>query len=148
MSQYANMVLMKKLSPSQNFIFLSLGFFGGIFVAGFLGYDWRFLLIAGLALLALIFLFWKDRKIRLAAAAGILFLVGIFYYQVFDQFRKDELANFYQKEVVLQGQVVTEPDIRSDKVKYTLYVYNIREKGTKRWQKTSGKILITHQRYP
>ncbi len=148
MSQYANMVLMKKISPSRNFIFLSLGFFGGIFVAGFLGYDWRFLLIAGLALLALIFLFWKDRKIRLAAAVGILFLVGIFYYQVFDQFRKDELANFYQKEVILQGQVVTEPDIRSDKVKYTLEVYNIREKGAKGWQKTSGKILITYERYP
>ncbi len=139
---------MKKIPPSYYLIFLSLGFFGGIFVAELVRYDWRFLLIAGLALLFLILLFWKDEKIRLLAGVGILFLAGIFYYHIFDEFRKDELKNFYQKEVALQGQIVTEPDIRSDKVKYTIQVYNIQEKETKESQKTTGKVLVTHERYP
>ena len=137
-----------KISPSKYLILFSLAFFVGIFFAELLDYNWQTLFVSILPLIAIIFIFGTNPKIRFIPVIGICFLIGIFYYHYYSQIKKDQLFNFYQKEVVLQGQVIADPDIRSDNTKLTIQVYQIKLKDQKDFQSIQGKVLVSQERYP
>jgi competence protein ComEC len=139
---------MKKIISTHYLISISIGFFVGIFVASFLKFSWLILLIALAVFILILFSFWQDLEIRLMIFGALSIVIGIFYYHFFVTLNVNQLPKYYSKNVVLQGQIISDPDIRQDKIKLAVQIYKIKEKGSANFQNINGKVLINANRFP
>ena len=137
------------MTKAEIFFLLGGMFIGGIFLSRYLELSlfWELLLVD--LSLVLIFAWWKVRNARLAGFCLLFFILGIFRYEIAVPRVDENWAQFYneKEKVGLSGIVISEPDIRIDKIKLTLGDLKLKE-ANNLVKDIKGKILITVERYP
>ncbi len=121
---------------------IMLGFLFGIFMGDFyLNSD--FIKIFLLLFSFVIFWIWNGRwKILF-----FIFLGGFFgFFRFFVSFDTGEIVNYFSSEVELKACIETEVDVRLDKVKYTLDVYEVLVDDE--WRSVDGLVLVNGPKYP
>ncbi len=136
-----------KFTKSKIFLFLLISGILGITSASFLPYNPAILGISTLAFLFIIIFWWKNQIVKILAFCSIIFLAGIFRYNLAIPKVDERYLQFYNnQEVKLQGIVCKEPDIRSDKINLTV---NSRLLAVDSKQlAVSGRVLVQLGRYP
>ncbi len=101
-------------------------------------------LILGILLISVL---WQYKKIVIVGFCLLIFIAGIWRHQKAElQILNSELKKYNNQEVVLNGVVSKEPDIRENHIKLTV---NSKQLTIKNEQyKVKGKILVTTKRYP
>jgi competence protein ComEC len=98
------------VTKSKIFLWLSLGFIGGVFWRSFGNFDffWQY----GLAILAIIILmtFWKNPKAALAAFFIAFFILGVHLTE--NKLKKLENLNLAGKNFAGRATIVREPEIK------------------------------------
>lgn len=134
---------MFKLTKAKIFFWLGLSFLGGIFLSRYLNLDFFWKLISLDFCFIIIFAWWKLKKVRLFGFCILFLIFGIFRYELDLPSERDEwIQSYNEKEVVLTGIVLDEPDARWDKIKLTIGDIKIDNNNI------FGKILITLPKYP
>ncbi len=122
------------------FLGICLGFISGIGSASFLSVP--FFIYPSLIFLILIVWFFVKKKFLIKNAWLIVFIclffvLGIWRYQIsFPKINENHISFYNRQRTVFEGEVVKEPDIRSDEVKLTLGKIKMREKELK------GNVLV------
>jgi competence protein ComEC len=119
------------VSKSKIFLWLSLGFIGGVFWRSFGNFDsfWQYILIV-LAIIILV-IFWKNPKAALVAFFLLFFILGIWLTE--NKLKKLENLNLAGKEFSGRAIIIREPAIKdqyqnltvetSEKNKFLVNVY-------------------------
>ena len=99
-----------------------------------------FLLIA-----ACFYAFGKIRGNGFFVPIGMLifFLLGSLEFLYIDQLQLRSFADFEGKEVEVKGYVVSEPEIKGERVTYIVKVNSVRQGYNGVFAKTKGKLLLT-----
>lgn len=108
-----------KFGKSRIFLLLCLSFIVGIFLGNYLNY--YIIALAAMIFIMLITLFWRRRMIMTFGFCGLIMLAGA--VRLILSFPDDDpnfIGKFYGQKVELEGVVVREPDIRSDKTNLTI----------------------------
>jgi len=141
-------------TKSKIFLYLSLSFVGGIFLGSLLNIP-TILFWLGLVIGILLISVWRhSKKIVVVGFCLLVFLGGMYRLQLASTLNSNTLQLYNDKEeVVLQGTVVKEPDIRTNKIKLTLTTkficsYAPVRRNNKDCRKIEGKVLVTVPRYP
>ena len=137
------------MSKSRIFLYFCLSFIGGIFLSstifvsalGFSLGSRVYLLLPGLILgILLISILWQYKKIVVIGFCLLFLAAGIWRHQqaelkiINNEFKK---YNDIEQEIILTGIVSEEPDIRSNNIKLTIELEQIK-----------GNVLVTVNRYP
>ena len=138
------------LSRSKVFLICCLAIIVGVAVASFLPVEWiqnDLLWFAGMAGCGVIlFLFWTNQKIRLAALIGLFLFLGIWRYAIGLPINSsDKIWHYNNREIVVAGIIVNNPDLRKTNQKLEISVKVIHGLPL---QNVSGKILVTTNLYP
>ncbi len=140
------------LSKSKIFIVLMISWIFGIFLGFILKFN---LLIFGIILMtfmAIIFLWHQDKLVKIAAFCGVALVLGVLRYQLSIPKISESNLQFYNDkgEVKLIGVVVTEPDIRKDKINLTVQGEQLVTDNLQQTTNNSvkGKVLVQVGRYP
>ncbi|MDD4606946.1 MAG: ComEC/Rec2 family competence protein [Patescibacteria group bacterium] len=140
---------MMQLTKNKIFVLSLICFIVGIAGRSWIEFDFNWLIIYIFILTSVttIFLFYKNKTV-LAIGLSILFLfLGIARYQLsLPKIDKQNLAFYNNQEVVLEGIVCQESDIRQSNAKINLQVEKILI--DENWQEVKGKVLITTFLYP
>jgi len=126
------------MSISRIFLYLCLSFIGGVFVSSLLKLPqslWLGILILG-SILIIFSSILKKKKLIIFGFFILFISLGIYRHQV-SIFDINSLNNYYDKEIMLEGVIVEEPERRIDKVQIQIKNKDI-----------PGKILITTELYP
>lgn len=144
-----------KLGKSKIFLILCLCFVVGVFLGNYVINYVMYYIVASLAVIfiASITIFWRQKQVMLIGFGGLLLLLGLWrYHQVVpDQNDPGFVGQFFYQKVELEGVVVREPDVRSDKVNLTVGRAEIRPLPSppQAWGgKLEGNILLNLGRYP
>ena len=136
------------MTKSKIFLYLCLFFIGGVFIASFFKIPLEVLwgiLIFGIILITV----WrKERKILVFGFCLIVLSFGIFrFYQVNKIETSPDFVHYYngKGKVSFEG-IISEPDIKKDKIKIVLNAEKIFFQ--KEEKEISGKVLATLNRYP
>ena len=135
------------MSLSKISYFFCISFIVGIGISSFLSVSQ--LTKLAFFIFPLIFLFFilyflkKKRKIIVFSFCLIFVLTGVLVYQAKEMKISESGLNKYndQGEVILEGVVLDEPDVREDNTKIEVDVVKVFD------EKVKGKILITVGRY-
>lgn len=135
------------LTKSKIFLYLCLSFSFGVFIASF--FKIPVLALFAVAIIAVIFIsiFWRNRKIALICFAAVFVMLGIYRYQMVS--KKIDTANIHSdlsKNIIFQGVIAEEPDIRIKDTQYVIKTINA-ERQTQNYNEL-GKILVTMPHYP
>lgn len=144
-------------TKSKIFLYFCLSFAFGVFIASFFNIPILALITAVIITVVFISVFWRNKKTVIACFAIIFVILGIYRYQAVS--KKAHVASSYSdinKNIIFQGAVVEEPNIR---IKDTQYVVeNQKSKITLRQaqgdnnqdivMQNFGKILVTMPHYP
>jgi len=116
------------MTRSKIFLYLSLSFIFGIFLALKLHFSQLSLLGFFILGLSLISVFWKKKKVVFWSFVLIFLVLGIWRgFLAEEKFSGNKLQNFNNKgEVVLIGRVSEEPDIREKNIKLTVKTTQLR----------------------
>lgn len=98
-------------------------------------------MISGVLFTAGFLLWFKQKNLNIWFLAGICFLLGMIHYTVWQESNQTPLMQKVGKEILLQGVVCQEPDVREGKVSYTLTVEKVQERGTVRTER--GLVLVS-----
>lgn len=145
------------MTPSKILFYFCLSFMAGIFVGSLFSFAsiYLFYFLTILSLVILIFFFRKTKFCFLPFIYGSLFIVlcslffvlGIWRYQIADIYLKDSgLRQYNDKEVILAGKILTEPDIRENTIQLVVNAEKILV-GDEVFP-VSGKVLIKTNKYP
>ncbi|MBU3965551.1 competence protein ComEC family protein [Patescibacteria group bacterium] len=122
---------------SKIFLYFCLSFVLGILIASFIKVPPAGLFAAAIFAVILISVFWRNKKLVIAGFSIIFIILGVWRYQsVSDSQGFLNRPNNSSENIIFQGVVSDEPDIR---IKDTRYVVA---------NKDFGKILITMPHYP
>lgn len=103
-----------------------------------------------LLLLVIVFVFsWLRMKLLKVIGFALLFLLfGLWRYDLAVSNASQEHIKFYneQENIVFEGVVAAEPDIRKDQIKYTLKVDKVAKFD--QMVEVEGKMLVSTSRYP
>lgn len=125
-----------KLGKSKIFLLFCLSFIIGVFLGRFMNY--YFMAIAAMIFVALITIFWTDKRLLVIGFLGLVLLVGALRYTTSFPYEKENfIGKLYGQKTELIGVIVREPDARSTQTNLT-----VEPKG---W---TGNILATVGRYP
>src|SRR3989338_5222138 len=136
----------KKLGKSKIFLWFCLSFVAGEAIGNYLNY-------LGMAVAAMIFImfvtvWWEDKRFRVVGFAGLILLAGALRYQTsFPNDDQNFIGRHYGEELELEGVVVREPDVRSDKMNLTLRSITSTNPSS-RGGELEGNILLTLGKYP
>lgn len=121
------------MPKSRIFFYFSLAFIGGIFVDSFFYLSQPVILGFLILGILLISLFWKEKKLVVVGFSLLILISGAWHHQ-----RAVAKIVYPQEEkIIFIGQVIKEPDFRSNHLKLTIVSKEIK-----------GKVLVTTERYP
>jgi len=109
-----------KFEKSKIFLFFCLSFVAGVGAGRYVNY--YIMAIAAMFFLILITIWWSDKRFVLAGFLGLVALFGAVRYQASFPDQENFIGKYYGQEVELEGIIVKEPDVRSDKVNLTVKV--------------------------
>lgn len=141
---------------SRIFLLFCLSFIVGVFAGNYLNYY----IMAGMAMIFIILatLFWGRRWPMIVGFAGLILLAGAVRLKTsFPENDPNFVGKFYGQKVEMEGVVMREPDVRSDKVNLTIGKLillqpplNLPLSASTRQgeKKLSGNILLNVGKYP
>lgn len=135
----------KRISSAKIFFILSLSFISGIALASFFHIPFFFVYLSFLFLLIILVFCWSSFYWRIVILGGIFLILGIFRYYLDLPKIDDKKISFYNQkgQIVFQGVVIQEPDIRQN---YQQIVIKAETIGKNK--PVSGKVLIKTKLYP
>ena len=125
---------------SKFFLLFCLSFIVGVFLGNYVGNYVVYYVVAigAVIFIAGITILWADKRFVLVGFLGLTLLLGAWRFQTsFPYNDSNFVGKFYGQKVDLEGIIMREPDVRSDKTNLTIRVRDV-----------SGNILITVGRYP
>ncbi|MBI2636967.1 MAG: ComEC family competence protein, partial [Parcubacteria group bacterium] len=116
----------------------------GVGTASFASIPFVYVYGALLAMVVLLVIFWSKRQYRLAALWGVFFILGAARLVLSQPNVSDpgHIAYYNGQDVVIQGVVSQEPDVRLDHQKLTLRARRVGQSDVK------GRLLIKTELYP
>lgn len=129
------------MTSSKILFYLSISFIVGIFISSIVKipqiFSWGFLFIGIIIITAS--LFFKKDYLIIVGFCFLLFLLGIIRLQISEfNILNDDLRKFNDKgEIILIGNIISEPDVRENSQKLKLEIKN-----------PKGIVLVTMSRYP
>ena len=126
------------LSKSKFFLILCLGFILGIFLGQYLNYET--MAVCAMVFIIVLTVGWQNKPAMVLGVTGLVILAGALRFKL--DFAQNDIAQFYGQKAQVDGVVVSEPDIRSDKIYLTLGQVIIND------QSVRSKLLLTVNRYP
>lgn len=136
-------------SKSKTFLVFCFCFLLGIVCLSFRSEKFYLPLIISTLCLSSFFvlIFLSSKKARFFGACVFFFCCGLFRINNEFPVNTPEQLSFYQgQEITLQGFISKEPDVREEKVNYTLNIH-AKEKN-KQWVPVEGKLLVGLPLYP
>jgi len=133
-------------SKSKTFLIFCSAFIAGIAIESFfkLRIECWILGSAALSGFFIAIIFWKNKNARLVFFMLAFFVLGFWRFEAsLPRFDENNIHSFYDKNVVMRGVVITEPDKREDKIKYTLEVKEVEDVG-----EASGRVLVSMGLFP
>jgi len=137
------------MTKSKIFLYFCLSFILGISIASFFNIPQLVLFLILITAIILISVWWRNKKIVVFGFCLIFAIVGIWRYQKvsFVEITPNCIQYYNNRnEVVLEGIVIKEPDIRDDNIKLTVNSKQLINKSHR--TTVSGKVLVTVSRYP
>ena len=133
-------------------ILVLAGFGAGVGIRSFFELGWPYAVLAALFSI-FAFVLWKLRSKEWFAASAIFILAlgfGILRYDLKDQKTISlELASQIDKQVIVRGTVIDEPDERENSTRLVVAARENLSWNTKEWHEVNGdKILVFSGRYP
>ncbi|MFH1207046.1 MAG: ComEC/Rec2 family competence protein [Patescibacteria group bacterium] len=130
-------------TKSKTFLLICLSICAGIGVGPVGIWPWWLCaLIIGLAAV-LLFVFWPRMIVRIICVCVVLFVCGVFRYQLSGRAPTPEDIDFYNGSATrFLGVVADEPDVRQDSVKLSI------ETSRTDAENASGRVLVTVPTYP
>src|SRR3989344_931490 len=136
----------KKLGKSKIFLWFCLSFVAGVAIGNYLNY--LVMAVAAMIFIMLVTVWWEDKRFRVVGFAGLILLAGALRYQTsFPNDDQNFIGRHYGEELELEGVVVREPDVRSDKMNLTLRSITSPNPSS-RGGELEGNILLTLGKYP
>ena len=142
------------MTASKTLVYCCLAFIAGIFLHSLVkipcSLSLNHILLLFLLFAFLIFLFWKRKGFLIVSLSCLFLVFGFFCYQsAMRRIEENTLKKYNnsEKTVILEGIVVEEPVVSTDRLKIVVTVTDF-ETGTIMKQEKLGKILITTNRYP
>ncbi|MEK7189326.1 MAG: ComEC/Rec2 family competence protein, partial [Patescibacteria group bacterium] len=115
------------LSQSKIFLVCLLSFVAGVGTSSFVSVPFAYVYSALLVMVVLLVILWSHRRYRIMALWGVFFILGaarlILSQPDFDDSR--HIASYNGQDIVVQGVVAQEPDVRLDHQKLTISVRSI-----------------------
>jgi competence protein ComEC len=133
-------------SKSKIFLVILFSFIVGVTVESFwqIHIEWWIFLSAALGGAGILIFFWKNKKARLTIFAIVFFVLGFWRFEVsLPRFTPDKIYSHYDETFAWQGLIVSEPDRRQDKIKYTVEAQEILGQG-----KAEGRVLVSAELFP
>ncbi len=110
---------MLKIGKSKIFLGFCLSFMAGVGLGRYLNFP--IMAVAAMVFLMLSTVWWSDKRFRLAGFLGLFLLLGAWRYQEsFPKQAENFIGKYYGQKIELEGIVVKDPDVRSDKVNLTV----------------------------
>lgn len=139
------------MTKSKIFLYFCLSFIGGIFLDSIV-YVPQLLMLGFLILgILLISVFWKYKKIVIIGFCLLFLVTGVWRHQQAEL----KIIHPLVQRISFVGIVVSEPDIRENKIKLIIevdetssHLHAARASRARVTEKISGKILVTTKRYP
>ncbi|MBI2050495.1 MAG: ComEC/Rec2 family competence protein [Parcubacteria group bacterium] len=133
-----------RLSQSKIFLVCLLAFVAGVGVASFASIAFVYAYGTLLVTAVLVVIFWSKRQYRIMALWGIFFVLGAIRFSLAQPQVSDpwHIAYYNGQDVVIQGVVGQEPDVRLDHQKLTLRARRVGQSDVK------GRLLIKTELYP
>lgn len=131
------------MTASKIFLCLCLSFVGGVFLNSF--FQLSQILLLGVLILGILFIsvFWRYRKVAAFGFFLIFLALGVFRHQAaLSKIANSPLQSFIGKEVVLEGFVLEQPDIKEKSIKLIVTITKTEDLEVKE------KVLIVTKRYP
>ncbi|MFA6215058.1 MAG: ComEC/Rec2 family competence protein [Patescibacteria group bacterium] len=134
-------------SQSKIFCYFLLCFIAGVGLASFVFFDYFYLGLFILFFLILLSLLWPRQFYRWILIGGIIFIFGIFRYQLSLPVTNETKIWFYNSQKIdFTGVVTEEPDIRTNRIRLIISVLEIAKISGN--SKISGQVLVTANLYP
>jgi uncharacterized membrane protein len=136
------------MTYSKVFLYFCVSFIVGIFIDSFFKFNIPALLVVLILAILLVFVFWRYKMFVVIGFCLVFALIGVFRHHQVDILAVNSpltLMAEQQQEVVLQGSVCAEPDVRDTITKLT--ICNI-ELNNNSQNFLNGKVLINVERYP
>ena len=135
-----------KLTKSKIFLLSCVSFIIGIAIGNFFAVPFLFVYILFLLFVFFIIIFRKQKICSVIFLCLFFSLLGNFRFNFTQFFRAKNLISYHNGEKVLfQGMVAEAPDIRSDKIKYTVETKKI---YLENFESIKGKVLVSGELYP
>ena len=108
-----------RLGKARVFLFLCLAFLLGVAIAKFISLE--ITAVLAVIFIILISVFWVNNITRLVGFLGLIMLLGVLRFNAsFPNDKANFIGKLYGQKVEIEGVVVREPDVRSDKVNLTV----------------------------
>lgn len=102
-----------------------------------------------LAAILFITIWWEVRVIKIIGFCLLFFLWGISRFVIsLPQENSDQLQTYNEQEIIVEGVVAAEPDIRLDTTKLTINSRQGKQDLKDDWSDITGQVLITVPRFP
>ncbi|MBU2539625.1 competence protein ComEC family protein [Patescibacteria group bacterium] len=137
------------MTPSKILFYFCLSLIAGIFVGSLIFIPQLYLSgLLFLGVFAISVSFLKGNKIIIVISFCLIFvLFGVWRYQIANIRLKDSgLRQYNDKEIILAGKILTEPDVRENTVQLVISTEKILIKNEV--FPVSGKVLIKTNKYP
>src|SRR3989344_6446242 len=108
-----------KLGKSRIFLLLCLSFIVGVFLGRLINY--QIMAVAAMIFIAAITIFFYNKIVLIAGFMGLVLLGGALRLQI--SFSYDDpnfVGKYYGQKMEMEGVVVREPDVRSDRMNLTI----------------------------
>jgi competence protein ComEC len=135
------------LSKSKIFLYFCLSFIAGVAGAPYFNFSSFAKTAAILVVSIFIFAFWRSRRASVFSFCFIIFILGIWRYDLsLHQIQDVDLAYYNDKnEILFEGVITDEPDVRTSQTKLTVAakkLYLLSETETKEIKKNLGTFIL------
>ena len=139
------------MTKSKVFFYFCLSFIFGIFLSSITVISQFLILGILIAGLILIFVLWKHKKMVIAGFCLLFLILGICRCQAEESKMENNNLRKYndlERNIILKGTIVSEPDARDSNQKLTVKPEIIYFSSSERRNIEEGKVLITTENYP
>ncbi|MDP6756257.1 MAG: DUF4131 domain-containing protein, partial [Patescibacteria group bacterium] len=135
-----------KLSRSKVFLICLLLFVIGVGLISFFEVDFIYLYALLLLDVVVLVIFWSNKDYRIISLFGLFFILGMARMILAQPNLENpkHIAYYNGQDVVVEGVVAMEPDVRLDHQKLTLRTRRV----SKSEDKVSGRLLVKTNLYP
>lgn len=135
------------MSKSKIFLFFCLSFILGVGIAPYFSFSAFLRIFLILAAVIFIFVFWKNQKIIVFLLCFIFFIFGAWRYDLMENKITSKNLSYYndKEEILFEGIISAEPDIRTSQTKLTLEskkIYLLSGVEKKEMAKSLGKSIF------